>query len=245
VKKIAAAASTLLLSACSGKTAGTPTPAATGGAAVAGATKTPSGANAPPSVSSVAITPAQSGDHPTVTDSLHGEAVAHDPDGDGVLLDWQWYVNGAPVGGAITDHLDPGRFKKKDKVEVEVTPRDTRGAAGSAARASIEIRNSPPVLGATQFGSTTAQVVASDPDGDKLVYSIEPPLPGFEISQSGALTMTAQGKPSGQQVVIVVKDDEGASARVGFDANAPATPPPTPTPTPTPVEAESPPPMTP
>ncbi len=194
--------------------------------AVAAATSASTRENNPPGVMRVTIEPVgvpADAVHPHRGDTLKASARARDLDGDGIIFLWQWLVNGVPVPGAVTDTLGPGPFKKGDRVGVDVRARDNRGTISEPPlRGEIVIRNRPPVL-TSQPGPRLDgyRATAIDEDGDPLVYTLESSARGFSISPDGVVRYDATvGQGSGGQVVIVVKDPEGANAKqtigVGF-----------------------------
>ena len=196
--------------------AATPTDGAT---AAATATEAPAGGA--PSVRTITFTPASSDEKPTVTDTLRAAAATTDPDGQGVTVTWKWFVNGAELPGQTSDTLAAGLFKKNDRVEAEATPRDTSGTAGPPLRTAIIIRNTPPRFTGGPTGSLNGyRPPVADPDGDKLTWELEQPVPpGFSLSADGVLAFDAKaGKGAGgQKVTIVAKDDSGGIAKQTFD----------------------------
>jgi len=223
-----------LLPLAAGCSSGTSQPEALGGgggtpvvaaSANASATKRP-GSSAAPSVSLVSFRPPQADGYPSVTDSITASATTEDPDGDGVSVDWKWFINGVELSSELSDTLRPGRWKKHDKIEAEATPRDTRGTIGQPARASIMIRNSTPSITSRPTGSLNGyKAVVTDADSndstERFKWSLEAPVAGFALESDGTLRFDAvAGKASsGQKVTIVVTDSAGAFSKQTFDVN--------------------------
>lgn len=210
-----------LLPACSGGgTVATPTPVAPPTAAATAASTAKAGGSAP-SVRAVTISPPQDHAHPTRSETLRASADTSDPDGDGVSVDWRWFVNGAEVPGELSDTLRPGRYRKDDRIEAEATPRDTRGNVGSPQRGLVVIRNTPPVITSAPAGSLNGyQVTATDADQDTLHYSLQPPVPpGFALTPQGRLSFDAAvgAAAAGQKLTIQVTDSAGGVATQTFD----------------------------
>lgn len=174
----------------------------------------------------VVLEPAPDANRPTMNDTLTARGTTADPDGDGVLVEWRWLLNGTEVLGESGDTLRPGRHKKGDRVEVEATPRDTRGNRGAPVRASVVIRNVPPSISSNPTNLNGYRVIVTDPDDDKHTFELEAPVPaGVSISPDGvvkvdaasAFSLSSSGagvktRPPGR-VVIVAKDSSGAVSK--------------------------------
>ena len=181
-----------------------------------GAMKTPGAATtagAPTAL--VTISPAQTTTAPNMSATLVAKADTSDPDKDGVSVDWKWFVNGIELPDVLGDTLAPGRFKSGDKIEVEGTPRDTKGTRGSPARTGTLIRNTKPLIASTPGASLDGYKVAvTDPDaGEKYTYELEAPIPaGFTITPEGVVKQDPKAaKPkTGEKLTVVVKDSAGA-----------------------------------
>lgn len=217
----------LVATGCTGDKPATPTPKPTGAGGVATASPSPKpssapragGPNTPPELKSPLIEPVGvkiDDFHPGVSDTLKATVVTFDADGDGVTVSWQWSVNRAPIVGAISDTLTPGKFKKGDEVAAEASARDTRG--GETVRPvayKVKIKNSAPVIVSSPAKLNGYKIVANDPDNDPVTYSLEAPLPGFALSADGTLTFdVAQGKDAnGKTLVIIAKDGDFGMAK--------------------------------
>ena len=219
----------LLVSACSSEKTPPPptgTPAATA-AAQATATGKKTGENSPPTIGKVTVTAAGGTVdmlHPNRNDVLEARAETTDPEGDGVIVEWKWEVNGREIAGALGQQLLPqqGQYKKGDTVTAIASARDTRGAKQEAVgKGQVVIRNSPPTITSAPADLKNYRVVANDPDGDPLTFSLEKPVPGFALSADGVLTFDpkAGDAAKGQQLVIIGKDSENATSKQVITVN--------------------------
>lgn len=134
------------------------------------------GHNGPPVIERVRIRPR----HPAAGVPLQAVVTARDPDGDAIHLRFRWSRNGRPLE-ARAPSVTLASARKGDRIEVEVVGSD--GQAQSApARASVRVRNRPPVLvrlsidprGTVEPGSVLhADPTARDPDGDPVRFRYE------------------------------------------------------------------------
>jgi hypothetical protein len=161
--RLAASLPLALLLAC-GDAAETPEPLAS-----ASATRD----NAPPSVESVVLDPAE----PAPGGAVRALVEVVDPDGDPVKVTYEWELRGEPVGGG-TPKLVLHGAARGDRVDVTVLASDGRDES-EPATASAYLGNSPPEIARLQIGpsleisaGTTVAVEpeASDPDGDELSF---------------------------------------------------------------------------
>jgi hypothetical protein len=149
-------------------------------------------------------------------DTLYVEALGSDADDDSVTLLYEWTKNGeAASSGANIE----SPIKRGDTIEVKVTPFDGEGY-GNPVVIRREIRNLPPtIIDHKDFsfeGSLyTYQVKASDPDGDKLSYSLESASPGMTIdSTTGLITWNVPEEFKGnKEVTALVTDGNSGTAR--------------------------------
>ncbi len=141
-----------------------------------------------------------------------------------VPIAFEWRKNGEVLSDTSHSLAVDGRFKRGDKVEVNITVDDEKGPKQSWL-ASVVIANSPPVITpATELikvnGSTFSfQVNANDPDGDSLSYSLKSGPPGTTIDPAtGKVTFTvpADNKAS-IPIVVLVSDGHGGEAAFNFE----------------------------
>lgn len=133
----------------------------------------------------------------TLNDTVSPEFTTDDPDGDRVIVRYQWLANDSPIEGQRNSSLALSVLRRGDRVSLELTPVDTRGLAGPAYRTdTVEVGNTPPVVTRVTVGPAVAKpgdvlratVEGSDPDGDPVRYL-------FEWWVNGQST----GKPSKEQ----------------------------------------------
>jgi hypothetical protein len=115
-------------------------------------------------------------------DTVSSEFAVSDPDGDRVMVRYQWLANGSAVQGQTNATLALGLLKRGDRVSLELVPTDARGMAGATySTDAVVVGNTPPaVKGVTiepavaKPGDTLRAVIdGSDPDGDPIRYLIE------------------------------------------------------------------------
>lgn len=104
-----------------------------------------------------------------------------DPDGDEIVYEYSWTVNGKPLNpGRTTHRVAPFALRKNTTVRVAVTAVDSEGARSEVVEAEIRPRNTPPgpvtvrLRPAEPTVETGLEVVveshATDRDGDRLEY---------------------------------------------------------------------------
>jgi hypothetical protein len=133
--------------------------------------------------------------------------------GQGVAFRYEWTKNGEPAGNedAISG------FKRGDKIAVRITP-FVGERHGEASTIETEIRNVPPKISENadyeiKDNTLTCQVKASDPDGDKLSYSLEDAPQGMAVDQNGLIRWTF-GKDFKGTVHAKVKVTDGQGGEV-------------------------------
>lgn len=177
------------------------------------------GGNAPPvlTVKGFALNSTGEGD------TLGVNVDVTDPDGDEVTLAYEWYKNGELAGTEET----LSDFRRGDKITVTIVPSDGL-RAGRGKTLGTEIVNSSPRISGlgeqkTVEGTMLLQVDASDPDGDALVYSLEPGSKGMTIDgATGQVTWVIPSDFQGEsRSAVIVDDGHGGTARFEFIATAP------------------------
>ena len=132
-------------------------------------------------VGKVRISPAS----PNASHTLTGSAVVLD----GYTANLQWSVNGNVIPGAISDTLRIGSFKKGDKVVFSVTATKGGSPASQPVIAKVTIGNQEPNITSVPGGSLNGyQVVAIDPDREKLKFILEGAPPNMKISETGMIS---------------------------------------------------------
>ncbi|MFQ5416289.1 MAG: hypothetical protein ACE5FL_04475 [Myxococcota bacterium] len=172
-----AIASALMLAACGEPSApaatATSAPGSVGGVAD----------NRPPRVEGVRLEPAE----PLAGDAVRAVVRASDPDGDPVVLVYEWRLNDRPVGRG-TQRLMLSDAAKGDSLEVAVIASDGR-AESEPRRSSVRIGNRPPRVERLRIepsppftaGMTLrVRAEAEDADGDDVEFSYRWTLNGVE-----------------------------------------------------------------
>ncbi len=175
----------------------------------------PASGNQPPVISST----------PKVTAVAGGvyeyQVVATDRDGD--PLSYQLLTGPAGMTLSATGKLEwpvPAGFAGSETVEIQVA--DGRGGEVTQAYAiGVGITaNRPPLINSTPVATGTAgaaylyQILASDPDGDALTYSVSTSEPGISVdAQTGRVSWAVPAGASGQaQLTVLVTDGKGGTA---------------------------------
>ncbi len=175
--------------------------------------------NSPPQITRVSFSPVNISRGTAVT--AVPEAV--DRDGDSVSFDYKWFVNGDAVAEG-SSQLGGDRFRKGDTIQVEITPRDSQGSGLAYKSVPVTVSNAQPVFVTTppsKFSGFTYSydVVARDPDGDDVTYSLDLAPPGMVIdAKNGRIVWQIPAGESGVHTVeIVATDAEGAQTRQRYD----------------------------
>lgn len=168
-------------------------------------------ANSPPHVVSIPFHPRyiHAGENITVS------PVAFDPDGDEVQFRYRWKVNGyeVPEDSSI---LDQRFFRRGDIITLAVLPYDDESDGEPFQSRIIVIPNAPPKFSTEPpksfRGETFAyHVTATDPDGDRVAYSLSAAPSGMRIDpDTGILTWKIDEHSTGiHNVAIIAHDPEG------------------------------------
>lgn len=174
--------------------------------------------NQPPEISKIGFVP----EIFMPGDLLGVEVSGYDADDDEVTFAINWTVNGEEVteGTHCTVPLSRG-----DKVTVRITPYDGM-AYGQPIKLEREIINFPPQIQAdeaTYFDGTLFQyqVKATDPDGDRLTYSLRSAPPGMNIvSSTGQIKWLVPEDFTGvAPISILVEDGQGGKATYDVKVN--------------------------
>lgn len=149
---------------------------------------------------------------PRAGDTLTAEVESNDPS-QNAFLTYRWFVNGEENPG-WRGNTFAGPFKRGDEVSVAVSLPGT-SSMDSAVTDSVRIGNAPPQVEKIQSprfeeGRYTTRIVASDPEGDPLSFSIVKGPEGLSIDETGRITWTPGENDLGRhEVTISVKDDSG------------------------------------
>ncbi len=173
--------------------------------------------NTPPSIASVAITPAT----PTVDDALVCAATATDPDGDTVTISYAWTVGGVAAGTGST--LSSG-FSKGDAVVCAATPSDGT-THGTPATDAVVVANAVPSIASVAITPDPATVSDtltcsytgfSDSDGDADASTVRWTAGGVEVGTSSTLSGAFS---AGDTVVCTVTPGDGTDTGAPLQAS--------------------------
>jgi alpha-tubulin suppressor-like RCC1 family protein len=157
--------------------------------------------NTLPVVRSVAILP----DPPSALTELSAAVDAVDADGDPILLEHRWWIDGALASTEAV--LPPGSVRRGQSVVVEVTPSDPSGSGALAASDAVVAINSPPTASSVRISPTEiSEVVPAaciptgsyDPDGDPVGGVIQWQVNGVTVAEGP--TLSGKHFNKGQQV---------------------------------------------
>ena len=182
-----------------------------GGGEVLLGTPEVSAVNALPAVTDVRIEPRA----PTSGSTVKAITQGQDADGDSLKFKYKWYVNDLPVDGE-SESLVLNGVKKGAWVHVSVTPND--GFADGAWRDSprYQVVNGLPVVKSVLPKELPPdrrfiyRIVAEDPDGDPLTYTLSKAPPGM-LLHGETIEWQVPDAAIGANVnaEVVISDDEG------------------------------------
>lgn len=141
------------------------------------------------------------------------------PENDEIRYMYDWTVNGSEVSGVIEETLPwQEGFKRGDVVGVTVTPYSDLGQGAVTVGGTFTIPNSPPVISSEPSasftdGKFTYTVLAEDPDGDPIDFTLKGAPPGMTIEPATGLISWEYGPDDAGEykVTVVAADSEGAS----------------------------------
>jgi len=176
--------------------------------------------NTPPTLSDVTIEPKQ----PARGADLTAKAAANDADNDPLTCQYQWLVNGAPVGPAGPQNtFSTANLRKQDIVTVSAVCSDGQDSTASVVSSPVSFGNgNPEILSSAPDsvvnGVYTYQVVAKDPDGDTLQYRLEYGPAGMTIDAASGLVQWSVPKgvmyTGRNEVKVKVTVDDGNGGAV-------------------------------
>ena len=168
-----------------------------------------SAANALPVVTDVRIEPRA----PTSGSTVKAITQGQDADGDSLKFKYKWYVNDLPVAGE-SESLVLNGVRKGAWVHVSVTPND--GFADGAWKVSsrYQVVNGPPVVKSPAPATIPPSmmlrhtIVAVDPDGDPMTFTLSKGPPGM-ILKGSTIEWQVPESAIGTRVEVVVTISDG------------------------------------
>jgi hypothetical protein len=167
--------------------------------------------NSPPKVTAVSIDP----ELPRRNSTLKARIEASDPEGDTIAFSYQWIKNGDELIAETSETLRDPTLKKGDKIALRVSPYDMKSTGEEVTSQEIVILNSAPVITSSpkaqkmKSGLYRYQVVAEDPDGDPITFSLSPSSPqGMTIDPQTGLTQWKIGRnDAGTHTIEIIAAD--------------------------------------
>ena len=152
-------------------------------------------------------------------DGFKAVLIHESPQNEDIRYIYDWTVNGREVSGVIEDTLPwQEGFKRGDVVGVAVTPYSDLGQGAVTVGGNFTIPNSPPVISSEPSasfadGKFTYTVLAEDPDGDPIDFTLKGAPPGMTIEPATGLISWEYGPDDAGEykVTVVAADSEGAS----------------------------------
>jgi hypothetical protein len=167
--------------------------------------------NSLPGVTDVRIEPQA----PTTGSTVRAIVQGQDADGDSLKFKYRWYVNDLPVAGESESLMLKG-VNKGSWVHVSVTPND--GFADGAWKESSRYRvvNAPPVVKSPSPTTIPPSMmlrhtlVAEDPDGDPMTFTLSKGPPGM-ILKGSTIEWQVPVEYIGRQVeaIVTITDGDG------------------------------------
>ncbi len=167
--------------------------------------------NSIPRVTGVIIDP----ELPRKGSTLQARVEASDPDGETTAFSYQWIKNGNVLTGERSEALRDPNLKKGDRIALRVTPYDMEGTGEEVTSQEIIILNSAPAITSSPKAQKMKsnlyqyQVVAEDPDGDPITFSLSPSSPkGLTIDpQTGLIQWKVGRNDAGTHTIEVIAAD--------------------------------------
>lgn len=162
--------------------------------------------------------------HPTVLDAIMATVQLPGGSQSGVTVEYVWRINGKTVPNENANILPAGVAKKRDQVSVVVNS-VLDGAKGAALESNfLQVQSAPPVLELKTISQKVEavielQVTARDPDGDKVSFALEAPVPdGMTINaDSGKISWSPpKREPGTYKVNVSGTDTDGARTITTF-----------------------------
>ncbi|MCA1958464.1 MAG: putative Ig domain-containing protein [Nitrospira sp.] len=149
------------------------------------------------------------------------QVVAEDPEHEAVTLSYQWYVEDVPLVGETNSTLSSAKFRRGQRVSVEITPADAKQKGPSYRVPPVSVGNAPPVVRSAMIvhrdessgNVIEALVDASDPDLDPLSVTYRWYKNQVLVKEGEEALFDAGGVAVGETVVVEVtaRDPSGTS----------------------------------
>ncbi len=178
------------------------------------------GGNHPPVIRALSIQPTPL----ILSGPLSALVQAQDEDGDVLTFRYRWFANGKLVADRSTETIEPGLFKRGDKVVVEVIPSDSKDKGASFKSETAVVGNTPPMVSHVTIEpdeqSFARRVVVkadvSDPDGDTMtvVYRWRKNDEVVKEGEANELDITGFSAKDSIQVNVMASDGIDAAKPV-------------------------------
>lgn len=164
-------------------------------------------------------------DPPTGSEPVQATARVWDKEGDSLTYGFTWVVNGETVEGVEGDVFPRQRIKRGDTLKVVVRASDgkqwsdPRDGTWKVVNGPPVITSVPPVAASLKEPIYVYAVVAKDPDGDAVAFSLKEGPSGMTVDpKTGRLAWAVDRASLGakRRAVVAAKDSEGAEATQAF-----------------------------
>jgi hypothetical protein len=169
--------------------------------------------NTAPKIRSVTISPGK----PSLRQDLAVIVNADDADGDQLSYRYQWVRNSQELPGATMASLPAGQGQRGDQIAVRVVASDGQDTSEIVRSLPVTLSGRPPVIlsqpppGPPQQGVFSYQVVARDPEGGPVTFSLVSGPQGMTLDpRTGLLTWPLpEAKGIGYSIVVRASDSDG------------------------------------
>lgn len=153
----------------------------------------------------------------TLTQPVSVVVEAEDPEGGAVTFKHQWYLNGKPLPDETAPTLPPAVLSRGDRVSVEITPMDAKGAGIPHRTTEVLVANTPPTVSRillkpfpVRVGDRlVAEAESEDPDGDDVTYEFRWYRNGEEVLRADHDALDTSDFVRGDQLVVEVTPHDG------------------------------------